>query len=98
MPSREPLTDDEIQSALADLDGWAYDDGELEKTITFDDFRAAISFIVRISFEAEELNHHTELENVYNTVEIELTTHDAGNAVTELDVELASRIDAVLAA
>jgi 4a-hydroxytetrahydrobiopterin dehydratase len=98
MPSRDPLSDDAIQAALADLDGWEHDDDALEKTYTLADFRAAIGFIVRLSFEAEELNHHPELENVYNTVEIGLTTHDAGNVVTEVDLELARRIEAIAAA
>lgn len=97
MPSRDPLSDAAIQDALADLDGWTHDDDKLKKTITLDDFRAAVGFIVRIAFEAEDLNHHPELANVYNTVDIALATHDAGDVVTELDVDLARRIDAVLA-
>ena len=48
---------------------------------------------MRLSFFAEEMNHHPELENVYNTVSVALTTHDAGGAVTALDVELASKIE-----
>jgi len=48
--------------------------------------------MVRLSFEAEDLDHHPELSNVYNRVAIALCTHDAGNRVTQLDVELAQRI------
>jgi 4a-hydroxytetrahydrobiopterin dehydratase len=93
MPSRDPLSDTEIEEALADLDGWSHTDDKLRKTYEFSDFREAISFIVRLSFYAEEMNHHPELENVYNTVSIALTTHDAGGQVTETDVELASTIE-----
>ena len=92
-PSREPLSDAAIKDALSDLDGWTYADDKLQKTYEFSDFRAAISFIVRLSFYAEERNHHPELENVYNTVSVALTTHDAGGKVTEMDVELASKIE-----
>ncbi|MFP4227687.1 MAG: 4a-hydroxytetrahydrobiopterin dehydratase [Salinivenus sp.] len=93
MPAREPLSDTDIRAALDDLDGWTYEDNKLKATYEFSDFRAAISFIVRMSFYAEEMNHHPELENVYNTVSIALTTHDAGGQVTETDVELASKIE-----
>jgi len=93
MPSREPLSDAEIDDALDSLPGWSHEDDKLKKTYEFSDFREAISFIVRLSFYAEELRHHPELENVYNIVSISLTTHDAGGNVTEMDVELATRIE-----
>jgi len=93
MPSREPLSDDEIEDALNELPGWTHEDDKLKKSYEFSDFRAAISFIVRLSFYAEEMMHHPELENVYNTVDVALTTHDAGGKVTEMDVELASQIE-----
>jgi 4a-hydroxytetrahydrobiopterin dehydratase len=91
--ARSPLTQQDIDRALVDLDGWTFEDDQLKKSFTFKDFRAAISFIVRMSFFAEELNHHPNLHNVYNTVDIALTTHDADNKVTELDVQLAKAID-----
>ncbi len=93
MPSRTPLSDEDVQEALADLDGWTHEEDKLRKTFEFTHFREAISFIVRLSFEAEEMNHHPELENVYNTVSVALTTHDAGGKVTETDVELATKIE-----
>lgn len=93
MPSRDPLSDADIEDALEDLDGWTHVDDKIQKTYEFSDFREAISFIVRMSFYAEEMNHHPELENVYNTVSIALTTHDAGGKVTETDLELASTIE-----
>lgn len=93
MPARTPLTDTQISDALADLEGWRHEDDALKKTFELSDFRAAVSFIVRLSFYAEELNHHPEITNVYNTVDIALTTHDAGNKVTETDVALARKIE-----
>ncbi|MEF8797634.1 MAG: 4a-hydroxytetrahydrobiopterin dehydratase [Salinivenus sp.] len=95
MPSRDPLSDDAIADALDDLPGWTHEDDRLKKTYEFSDFREAISFVVRLSFYAEEMMHHPELENVYNTVSIALTTHDADGQVTEMDVELASQIEAL---
>ena len=95
MPSRDPLSDDAIADALDDLPGWTHEDDRLKKTYEFSDFREAISFVVRLSFYAEEMMHHPEMENVYNTVSIALTTHDADGQVTEMDVELASQIEAL---
>lgn len=88
-----PLTNDEVQDALTDLDGWRHEDDKLQKSFELKDFRAAISFIVRMSFYAEEMNHHPEITNVYNTVDVALTTHDAGNKVTQNDVDLAQQIE-----
>jgi len=93
MPSRDPLSATDIEAALEDLDGWTFEDDKIKKTFEFSDFRAAISFIVRLSFYAEEMVHHPELENVYNTVTVALTTHDAGGKVTDMDIELASKIE-----
>lgn len=94
MPSRTPLSKDEIEQTLSDrLPGWTYAEDKLQKTFEFSNFREAISFIVRMSFIAEEMNHHPELENVYNTVSVALTTHDADGKVTETDVVLASKIE-----
>jgi len=88
-----PLEHDEIRSALATLPGWSFEDDSLVKTFQFASFREAISFIVRLSFEAEERNHHPELANVYNRVDVRLRTHDAGNKVTESDLALAQAIE-----
>lgn len=93
--SREPLTDDQIRTALAGLPGWSRDGDALAKAFTFDDFREALAFIVRVGFEAEQRDHHPNLTNVYNRVEIALTTHDAGDRVTEKDVDLARAIEAI---
>ena len=93
MPDREPLSSGDIQQALSSLDGWTHEEDKLKKTFEFTDFRAAVSFIVRMAFYAEEMNHHPELKNVYDTVSVALTTHDAGGKVTETDLELARKIE-----
>ena len=88
----------EVESACLGLPGWSFAGGALEKTYRFSNFREALSFMVRVGFEAEALDHHPEWTNVYNRVAIRLSTHDAGNTVTAKDVALAHRIEAVAAA
>lgn len=88
----KPLTPEEIRDACARLPGWNFERDALAKKLKFGSFREALSFMTRVAFEAEELNHHPEWTNVYNTVDIRLNTHDAGGKVTAKDVELATRI------
>lgn len=88
-----PLTETQIQTALSQFPGWSYENQAFSKRFQFQNFREAISFIVRLSFEAEALNHHPELKNVYHTVEMRLTTHDAGNQVTGKDLALIEAIE-----
>ena len=88
-----PLSPQEAQSRLASLAGWQIVAGELVKTFQFKNFRDALTFIVRIGLEAEGLDHHPEIKNVYNKVDLALNTHDAGGRVTALDVELARKIE-----
>ncbi len=91
--ARTPLTQAEIDAALAELPGWRLEGDRLVKTFTLRNFKEAVSFIVRLAFEAEAQDHHPELRNVYHTVDIALTTHDAGNKVTQKDVDLARAIE-----
>jgi 4a-hydroxytetrahydrobiopterin dehydratase len=72
---------------------WKEDDSKLTRSFQFKDFKAAMAFMNKVADVAEELNHHPWWSNVYNKVDIELTTHDASNTVTAKDVELARRID-----
>ena len=92
----EPLEEDALNLALAALDGWKHEGHALRKRFVFADFREAMMFLVRLSYEAEALGHHPEIHNVYKTVDLALTTHDAGNRVTAKDVELAAAIESFL--
>ncbi|HJL17487.1 MAG TPA: 4a-hydroxytetrahydrobiopterin dehydratase [Sandaracinaceae bacterium LLY-WYZ-13_1] len=85
-----------IEKALGELPGWAHEGGKLRKRFEFGAFPEAISFITRIAFAAEGRQHHPEIFNVYSTVEIALTTHDAGDRVTEKDVDLAKAIEKIV--
>jgi len=75
---------------------WKEIDNALVKQFEFKNFIDAFSFMTKIAFIAEKMNHHPEWKNVYNKVEIKLSTHDEGNIVTSKDKELASAIDALL--
>ena len=84
-----------VEAALAKLPGWQAAKGEREaiaRTYRFADFNSAFGFMTRVAIRAEQLDHHPEWFNVYNRVEVILTTHDAGG-VTELDVSLAGFMD-----
>jgi len=87
-----PLRAAEIQQALAQLPGWTHEGDALVKTFTFGGFREAFSFMTRVAFEAEALDHHPDWSNVFKRVTVRLNTHDAGGKVTAKDVELAGRI------
>ena len=88
------LSGDALDKALRGLAGWKpTDDGKaIEKTFKFDDFKQAFAFMVQGALCAEKLDHHPEWFNVYNRVDIKLTTHDSGG-ITELDVALATALD-----
>lgn len=89
------LESEDLEKVLGELPSWSVEQGKLTRTFSFADFRQAMAFLVRVSFEAETLGHHPELFNVYNKVRIQLSTHDAGDKITNLDIELAQRIDAL---
>lgn len=74
---------------------WTEKDNRLKKTFEFKDFQEAFAFMTRVAFLAESHNHHPNWSNVYNKVNIELTTHDAGNLVTGKDRKLAEAIDRI---
>ncbi|MDB4447614.1 4a-hydroxytetrahydrobiopterin dehydratase [Roseivirga sp.] len=74
---------------------WKEADNKLKRTFEFKNFIEAFSFMTRVAIVAEKMNHHPNWSNVYNTVTIELTTHDAGNVVTDNDRKLAEIIDSV---
>lgn len=94
MPS--PLSAAKRVVALRTLPGWRAVDSALEKSFAFSDFSAALGFIVRVGLEAERLNHHPHLTNVWNRVTLRLNTHDAGDKITARDVALARAVEKLL--
>lgn len=90
----------DVAEALRDLPAWAESTGSrpaIERNLKFADFNAAFGFMTRVALLADKMDHHPEWSNVYNRVEIMLTTHDAGG-VTALDVRMAHFIDEAAAA
>ncbi len=75
---------------------WQETDNSLYRKFSFPDFSAAFAFMTRVALLAESMNHHPRWTNVYNTVEIWLNTHDAGDIITEKDQKLAKAIDKLL--
>ncbi len=86
------LVDAEIALALSDLPGWNRVGDGLVRGYKFADFPHAFAFITRVALLAEKADHHPEWSNVYNRVEVRLTTHDAGG-ITARDIDLARAID-----
>lgn len=93
----EPLTDAERADALDALPDWDYDEGRdaIGRSFTFETFSEAFAFMTQVALMAEKADHHPEWSNVYNRVDIVLTTHDAGG-LSPRDVDLANRIDALV--
>lgn len=75
---------------------WEQINHQLYKKFVFNDFSQAFAFMVRVALIAEGMNHHPKWTNVWNTVEIWLSTHDAGDVVTEKDIQLSQKIDALI--
>jgi len=94
----EQLSDAERADALDELDEWDYDEARdaITRTFTFADFSGAFGFMARVALLAERADHHPEWSNVWNRVDIALTTHDAGG-LSHRDVDLARAIEALLA-
>ncbi len=75
---------------------WTNENNVLYKKFEFKNFSEAFAFMTRVAIEAEKLDHHPKWTNVYNKVEIWLSTHDAGNVITDKDKKLAEKIDGLL--
>lgn len=75
---------------------WHEEDNKLKRTFKFKDFNEAFGFMTRVALLADKMDHHPNWSNVYNTVVIELFTHDKGNMVTDKDRALAKAIDQLL--
>jgi 4a-hydroxytetrahydrobiopterin dehydratase len=90
------LDTDEIARRLAQLPGWTVEGGKLHREYRFADFVEAFGAMTRIALVAERMNHHPEWFNVWNTVRVDLTTHDAGG-ITAKDFELAAAMEGIAA-
>ena len=91
--ARTRLSDDEIQTALQTLPGWEVKDGKLHKMFKFGSFAQALGWMVSVGVQADKMDHHPEWSNVYSRVTVDLVTHDLGNAISNLDVELARKME-----
>jgi 4a-hydroxytetrahydrobiopterin dehydratase len=92
--TREKLERATVDEALQELDGWTLDVGgkSISRKFDFRNFSEAFAFMTRAALAAEKLDHHPDWSNVYKTVNVTLSTHDAGG-LTELDFDLARRMD-----
>ena len=89
------LYDHQVDLQLEDLAGWQRDGNSIVKTYIFNDFIEAMSFMNQAAFYAEALEHHPEWRNIYNVVDVRLTTHDTGG-ITSLDIRLARRMEHII--
>jgi len=92
----EKMLPNEIKEKLLPLEGWSYAEEGINKQFLFKDFKEVMAVMVRVGEVAEEMNHHPEWFNVYNKLDVRLSTHDAGG-VTFKDFELANRIEEIIA-
>ena len=90
----DKLTVAERTLAIKSLKGWAFKENGISKNFMFADFVEAFSFIAKVALFSEKMDHHPEWSNVYNKVQIRLSTHDAGG-VTLKDIELAEKIEGI---
>ena len=95
--TRDALDTQDIDTLPEALPAWQLDDDRsgIRREITFADFNAAFGFMTRVALKADAMNHHPEWFNVYNKVQIRLSSHDAGG-LSQRDIELARFIDALL--
>jgi 4a-hydroxytetrahydrobiopterin dehydratase len=89
------LTDDEVDAALRDLDGWERTDGALRRSIDFPAFLDGIEAVRQIAERAEECDHHPDIDIRWRTVTFALVTHSEGG-ITEKDLRMAQEIDAIV--
>lgn len=89
------LSTTEITDRLENLEGWTFSENALHTSFEFENFKEAFTLMTRIAFEAEAQEHHPDWTNVYNQLEITLSTHDAGG-VTEKDFKLAKAIEGIV--
>jgi 4a-hydroxytetrahydrobiopterin dehydratase len=97
MSGKDRLDDAAVRSRLEQLDGWALEKGQIRRSFEFEDFVQAFSFMTAVALAAERMNHHPDWSNVYNRVDISLSSHDV-DGLSERDFKLAGRIDSLFGA
>ncbi len=95
MAAAEKLSETQIGEAVASLEGWELRNGKLHRDFKFDNFVDAWGFMSRVALLAEKMDHHPEWFNVWNTVRIDLSTHEVGG-LSNFDVELAKKINVLV--
>ena len=90
--SYKKLDSDEIELGLSKISNWKLDNDRIRKTFEFKNFGDAFAFMTRMAIEIERMNHHPEWFNVYNKINVELTTHDVGG-ISNFDFKLAKIMD-----
>jgi len=93
MSDVKALSQSQVRDEVANLPNWSVKEGKLNAEFRFEDFVDAFAFMTKVAFAAESAQHHPEWRNVYNRVTIDLVTHDAGNAISQLDIDMARKID-----
>ena len=87
-----PMTEIQVKDRISEIPGWEFRDGKLYRGFVFESFVAAFGWMASMALVAEAMNHHPDWKNVYNRVEVELSTHDAGG-VTDADFRLALQMN-----
>jgi 4a-hydroxytetrahydrobiopterin dehydratase len=88
------LSGSEIESAISTLEAWTIKDSKLHRSFKFGNFVEAFTFMTEVALHAEKMDHHPEWFNVYNTVKIDLMTHDV-NGISDYDIKLANLINSI---
>lgn len=86
----------ELEEALQTLPDWQVENGKLHKEFRFATFSLAMGWMVSAGIEADKMDHHPEWSNVYNRVTVDLVTHSLGNQISNLDIELARKMEALV--
>jgi len=97
MAKIQPLTEVELNESLQELRNWSVVDGKLHAEFKFKNFIQAFGLMAQVALYAEAMDHHPEWSNVYSRVTIDLVTHEADGAISMLDIELARKIDGLVA-
>ena len=92
MADVQKLSEDQVNQSLGDLPGWSLEGGKLHRKFKFKDFSEAFGFMSRSALLAEQMGHHPEWFNVYNSVEVSLMTHDVGG-ISEKDLKMAAKMN-----